>query len=244
MNLRQLKTNSKNLDTLLLLSLLTGLIIGCGVPKQIQQNFIIRYENKDTGLDTMMNMQGYYVIVEPKTKREYKSIWSKEYKIVADTFYMNYLFFRDGMYLRNFGFRCSSPTCVPQIFEKMVNDSLGKERHSFSVSSDWGVYRRSGDTIITNYINNPSSPKVWFAGMEKFRIVNRNTIIQIDSKPLEKMSKSDWVNWEESQKNQNYQPAIFIPLKTLPSSDSWLKNELWFWVNDSLRINYLSKNGG
>lgn len=78
-------------------------------------------------------------------------------------------------------------------------------------------------------LNHPSPPPTWSSWELQFKVINKNEIIQIDANPLHKMTKSDWINWESYEKERSYKPALFVPTKVLPVSNSWLKNEKWFW---------------
>lgn len=101
----------KNLLTIILLS-----TIGCStkVPTSIQNNFTYKYDGQPTGIEKLINVDGYYCISVPETRRKYVKPWIKmNYETVLDTFYMNYFFFKDGMYLENFGFKdCVKPSCM------------------------------------------------------------------------------------------------------------------------------------
>lgn len=229
---------------IILLNLILTFLISCGVPKRIQDNFWIKYANKNTGLDSILKIDGYFSIAEPTVRKDYKGFFNVQVTETLDTFYMTYLFFKDGMYVRNFGFyEGHDPKAINYNFVKISNDTIGLISNSFKKSNYWGTYTVQGDTIITNYINNPCSPKVWIASQEYFKILDDTTILQFDYKSLENLSESDRVLHEEYRKEATFEPAIFIYSPILPSSDSWLKNEDWFWQSDSLKIKYLNQNG-
>lgn len=232
--------NFKEIFIFVLISFFIG---SCAAPKSVQENFWIKYSGHETGLDTLIKLNGYYSIAKPKTRKEYKG-FKMEVTEFPDTFYMTYLFFRDGMYVRNFGFyEGHDPKAVKENFEKIHNDTTGEYSLPFSNSYYWGTYTLKGDTIITNYINNPCPPKVWIANQEYFKILNDSTILQVDYKSLEKMSESDRLNYEQRRASATYEPAIFIETPILPSSNSWLKKEKWFWKTDSLYYEFLRSNG-
>ncbi len=219
------------------------LLSSCGVPKLIQNNFTLNYDGSSTSIDSLLNIKGYYVMSKTYIGgASEKPNYNGKYYQVLDTFYMNYLFFPDGMYVRNFGYGDGSPNSISKYFENIHNDSLGNRAKSFSISSYWGTYKIQNDTLVVQSINNPAPPKVWYAIEEYFKIIDSVTIIQIGEKPLHKMTEYDWKYWEEKQKERKYLPATFIPTSVLPSSNSWLKNEPWFWSNESKYLEWIEKN--
>ena len=202
----------------------------CGVPKHIRNDFTILYDTTKTRLDSLLNIEGYYTAIKPYLKREYKTVWAEEYIEVQDTLYATYIFFHDNLFVTNFS--SSKPKKVIEEFYMIKYDTTMQLNRIFNNSYFWGTYKIKGDTIITQGINNPCPPKVWGASESKYLILSKNKIIQISRKTMGKYPKYDKERWEQEDKKRHYLPANFIPVPTLPKSDTWLKNKKWFWKNE------------
>lgn len=204
----------------------------CGVPRYIQQNFTICYNGEDTGIESLLDIHGYYVSLDSSRMRY------PPHK----PFELNLMFFKDGMFLYNFGgiepvghpfIGNQRLIDIPQYFQKIVTDTISTKygiRKSFSTSFYWGIYKISGDTIIVQQINNPSPPKSWAAYEMYFKIVNRTTITPIAQRGL--FDRNNSKVWPYSQEKQQSKTARFVYVDTIPESYSWLKGEKWFWCNE------------
>ena len=207
------------------------------VPKYIQQHYTIKYPHGTGGLDSLININGYYSYQEINPNHRFikGKLFSSDYIVVYDTSYINYVFFYDGMFLWNMGTtQCYKPECMEQSIERVNKDSSKKAGEL--LYGCWGSYKLSGDTIITQYIQQQHSLNdSWTAWQEEFKILDKNTIIQINRKPIDNRSAQYMRAWENDSVNRKYQTATFIHLNTLPKSNCWLKKERWFMQNDTIK---------
>lgn len=200
------------------------------VPKHIKQGFTYCYDGKNTGIKSLLNIDGYYVIPKPYDKYGKNAVYMHE----IDTFYLNLMFFEDGIFVDNF-YDCNSERLmkneqnIPLYFKEIAED----KKATFYQSFNWGCYIISRDTIKVQFLNHPAllSP-TWTAFEIWYKVIDRNTIIEIDSKPIHYMTKSDWDNNLKYKKERKIYPARFIPVDVMPSSDCWLKKKEWFWCKN------------
>ena len=217
-----------------------SLFVSCthfSVPKYIQQHYTIKYPGGANGLDTLININGYYSyqIIKPNHSFIKGKLFSSDYIVVYDTFYSNYIFFKDGLFLNNMYIgHCAKPECMEESIERLNNDSSNKSNellHGF-----WGSYKLSGDTIITQYIFPRMAIDDFCAAWQvEFKIIDRNTIIEIACKPIYHRTVEEIQAFEDDYNSRIKQTAKFIPLKTLPKTNCWLKNEKWFMQNDTIK---------
>ncbi len=202
------------------------------VPKYIQQNFTFCYDGQNTGIDSLINIEGYYVVKYP-----YKGVDT------ACNTCTNLMFYKDGTLLSNFrafdeeGVSLSQFT-IPSFFKEVAQNEEGKKAFWFYNSSYWGCYKIEKGIIKVQYINRVVGPIVpWIASEEWYKVIDRNTIIQIETKPLDikphqYTTDNDWKNWEIDKKKLKYYPAHFVPVAIRPAPDCWLKKEKWFWCKN------------
>lgn len=190
-----------------------------GVPKHIKQGFTYCYNEKETNLKELINTDGYFVMDTPNSSS------------------LAFMFYEDGTFL--YGFfdvneerrKAGNPN-ISLYFQEIIKDSTGKVSLSFYKSFQWGCYMIKGDTIKTQYVNHPASPSpTWNAWEVWYKVIDRNTIVEIYSNPIHYMSESDWKNWEKykKQREKTIVPAKFIPVDEKPIPNCWLKEEDWFW---------------
>jgi hypothetical protein len=195
-------------------------IFSCGypkAPKHIQRGFTICYNGERTNIKELINIDGYFVMDNtPRTA---------------------FMFYEDGSLVYEFfdlneERRKQGISNIPLYFEEINNDSTGKALSSFGTAFKYGAYIIKGDTIKVQYVNSSfyfgssrCAFEVWY------KVMDRNTIVEVFWKPIHKMSESDWKNWEINQKlkGQTIVPAKFIPVKEKPMPNFWVKKEDWFW---------------
>ena len=175
------------------------------VPNSIKTNFSLCYNREGTGIDSLINIQGYY----KQTKDMYKG------EGITRSFEYTMFFFSDGLFARQFGDISDDSSAVTPIIN----------------AYEWGLYRVCGDTILLQYINHPSKMAPWGAWESMYVVVDRNTIKQINLKPMHYISGSYRNDLEEKWKSK-YGIAKFVPLLSIPKPNCWLINEQWFWCNE------------
>ena len=105
----------------------------------------------------------------------------------------------------------------------------------------WGVYKIERDTIIGNFF--------WKGGIfssiliceERYKIINRKTVQKIYMQSLRKSDAFLYKGNYRSPWLQNEELHLFVPADSLPSSDCWLKEEKWIWLNEQDWKNYMGK---
>lgn len=180
------------------------------------------YDSTYTGLDTMINIHGYYTQMNVSDKHgKFKYVNGELVEIGIDTTYLNVMFYEDGIFIRNLGFQ---DYAASEGLEKMK-----REGRTFNSRSEYhGTYKVSGDTVKTQFISQGFG-NVWFAMEVWYRIIDKSTLQLFFSKHLA-LEGPD-------RKNPDFQPkfikdapyAKFVYVEEIPESDSWLKKEDWFW---------------
>ncbi|PKP22645.1 MAG: hypothetical protein CVU05_02955 [Bacteroidetes bacterium HGW-Bacteroidetes-21] len=219
-----------------------------GVPSDIKNNFKPCFNQNKSDIHSKINTQGYYVVKEPlqKSLSDNGKALKNNQGEVSDTSHYCTLFFEDGTFLANF-FDINEDRCkkgmsdIPQLFQEIAQDSKGKTAKSFYSWFRWGKYSISGDTIKAKWTNHPLSISPnWSAWEVWYKIIDKNTLVEISSTPLHHMTDSDWKNFEIYSKRDTIPkiPARFVPASVVPEPNSWLKQKKWYWCNPSDWKNY------
>jgi len=190
---------------------------------RLLQEFTFTFDGKDTGIDALINIDGYYVV---------KRFW------VNDSSYgfSHLMFFRDGMFAQDRAFHANSKRDVPDFFHDIYRDdrrSLGFHLYERTI---WGRYKIFGDTIKVQYVERPilhSQGSPWFAMEVWYKAIDRNTILEIFSKPIG-LCDRERRHFYNARKRYPITPlpSTFVPTDRIPCSESWIKRERWFWNNE------------
>ena len=127
----------------------------------------------------------------------------------------------------------STSTVKMQFFDDGIFQvQCGTCDRDFSVKFfDCGLFRISGDTIIVEHLFDlGSSIRVeWHALQEKFKVIDRQTIVRIDAKYLshQVQSKYETNYWNDAILRQKPSPARFISNCRNVSTKCWIKEEDW-----------------
>ena len=189
------------------------------------------FENKDTGLDSLMNINGLYI---------YHNLTS-------------YLFYKDGLFVENErnGYfshlnwyenddhRINNYSTV---FKNIVEGkSPDTERFYRKGSQPWGIYHVVKDTIVACLLEIDSWDQYGVkAKIIKFKIEDRNTIKMIRFDYYIYATKED-IKTHNEQIDKYYRGITFSyhPLKYLPEPNKcWLLEKKWFWKNKNDWKNY------
>lgn len=192
-----------------------------GLPDYVSDKFTYCFDGKDTGIESLININGYYVIAQPFSNFGYNS---------SDTSYFNLMFYSNGVCIINFfpsdGRQIVDNKYIPQYFKKIIDNpefALG-----FYKYERWGRYIVEGDTIKAQCIYRPrkgETTKIWGVNEIWYKIINDTTIIEIPSIQLENTKTKHLSDY----KKRKYLPAQFVPLSERPTPDCWLIKEDWFW---------------
>ncbi|NOX46573.1 MAG: hypothetical protein GXO89_06300 [Chlorobi bacterium] len=155
------------------------------------------------------------------------------------------MFYADGTFVANFHDGNiervkNNKKSIDSYFKELITDSI--ECDIFHNSSYWGLYRFFHDTIKVQYINHPSKMGLWHAGEKWYGIIDRNTIVEINTKPIDTKEEIDFFYKYYYDKTKT-DTAKFVPLSVVPSSDCWLKKEKWFWCNEEDWEHYMDSIG-
>ncbi|HEY5823249.1 MAG TPA: hypothetical protein VIT44_02720 [Cyclobacteriaceae bacterium] len=193
--------------------IILGTLISCSnypVPIKLRKDLDC-HNGKYTGLDTIINIQGFY------TNKIYE--W-KEFEYHGSSYALdNMIFFADGICVG--GINSITPT------EELLN-KMGVNDESF----DWrcfhqGTYKIFNDTLKVQLIN-AGNANVW-GGIEIwYKIVDKNTIVDFRKSYL-------GLTWgdknRDNYKAKTYNDANhsrFVSVSKMPKSSSWLKKKKWF----------------
>ena len=189
----------------------------CGffiVPKHVKQNFTYCYDGLDTGIDSLINIEGYY------------DFTSKD----CPSCYIRIMFYKDGTCV--IGSFYSKGESVQSYFENIVNHDP-KGLYYFHKYKDWGCYIIKGDTIKLQKIDRPvgwESDARWFLEEIWYKILDNKTIVGIC--PSKRPSPYSYDSYEDSYMSRYGVPAKFTHLTVRPDSNCSLKQKKWFWCSE------------
>lgn len=171
------------------------------VPYRVIKNFKYCFNGENTGLDTLINIKGYYApdtIIRPSNYIRYNGILT----LHKDTLYPNYLFYDNGFVLRN-------------VSLEYYNENIKKAFFYERLGVNPGGYRLYGDTIKLQCVASPGGQsreiaEIWF------KIIDRNTIQRLSVRNESLQPSAEII-------------YIFRPLETRPNPESsWIYNKSWF----------------
>lgn len=214
---------------LLIVLLYCIIFVSCGqfdTLSRYKRNFTYCNIGQYTGLDSMINIRGWY-----HTGYLYNA-YNKPFKVQKiDTLHLNIMFWDDGTSVFNFG---GSPHTIQSEFDKIILKIEKGKKDDFFKKYNWGNYRIVGDTIKVQYIHVPFSLNdYWFGYERSFKIIDKNTLEYLPMMTNSLDHNIDKASLEEMQQNfkrENY--FTFIPLERIPPPDCWLKKKKWFWCDN------------
>lgn len=123
------------------------------VPRRIKRQ-INCFTGSYTGLDTMINIHGFYRKMSINENRGLLG-WKdgKLQKVGIDTTFLNFLFFEDGIFISGIG---SAGISVSEYLNQLAKEGKSFDQRVFYQ----GIYLISGDTIKVQYIT-PGYGSVW-----------------------------------------------------------------------------------
>ncbi len=202
------------------------LFTGCAhkpVSKEIKKSFTNRFEGKNTGIGSLIEVDGYYKIWA-------KGDFVKNFRTnQMDSFFLNTIFYEDGSFVYNFFSLEGYPKDINGYLKQVVKNG---NKDEFHFGFYWGIYTLSNDTIKAQYINNASNSYLapWLGAEYWFKVRNANTLEIINEGDLGKMPVADITEYNKCF--LKYSPAIFHHTEMVPSSYNWLKNQKWLWRNE------------
>lgn len=204
-------------------------------PLRIRNGLKYCYNNEYNGIDTLLNIHGYYkcgiIIHEINSKGKYVPL--------QDTAFNRLMFFSDGTFVKNIN--SNGFNSIEEYFKEVNINPKDEKSLAFFKWFYWGKYIICSDTLKIQYLNHPYTPSpTWVAYEDWFKIIDKNMIKWITSKKLFPKSGIDY--YDKIIERRTFLPAKFIPLDIIPSSYCWLKEEKWFWCNKDDYKEYMKQD--
>ena len=213
------------------------------IPKSIKKAFTYcHYNGKYTGIDTLINIDGYYEEMSinkwPRTKISQNRLG---YYIIdtvgyyVDTTHQRFMFYDNGLIAYGltdgyYGGREHARKSISS-FLKDFSENSEASRASYFYGNRWGSYIICGDTIkVQRFYKGMSLNDCWLAWESWYKVIDQNTIERINFFSLPK--KNEPSRPQYSERIGGHLPT-FIPIPVKPTSDkSWILKEKWFWCDE------------
>lgn len=206
------------------------------IPSSLKKDFTICYSGKNTGLDTLINIHGYFRTTEERDRfgENHNTLH------IVDTVYSYFMFFSDGVYLGLFSSRSKD---LADFFDD-VNECIKRKGRNcnFFRWYFWGYYTISGDTIIAQSINHVRSLNQLYSGVEtKFIILDKNTLYIVERRRIgNNQSNRIALGYSKEKEDEQFyrvfgrqrvssDTAKFVWLDEIPPSNCWLKKRRLFF---------------
>ena len=187
------------------------------IPKSIEKSFTYRYDGKNTGIDTLINIDGFY--------REKRGVCILQGTSIyyLDTVYSHFMFYDNGTYasgISDIYYDDHKKKWIKKddvsMFLKDFAENSEAPGANYFYGNNWGGYIICGDTIkVQGMYKARSLNDSWYFHERWYKIIDKNTIQCINA-----VCFSD--------------PAIFYPIPSKPPPDkSWILRERWFWRNEA-----------
>ena len=213
------------------------------IPKSLKNSFTYCYDGKYTGIDTLINIDGYYKEMFLNRKSPTIGGFLKDTSLYyIDTTYHYFMFYNNGLYvynIRDIYYDYSSRKWVKKDVSSFLKD-FSKNSEAIGAKSfygnSWGNYIISGDTIKVQRISKAMSLNDnWQMQETWYKIIDKNTIlcINIFNLPITLVS--------QPRKRERF-PITFSPIPTKPDyNKSWILREKWFWCDEQDWKDYMEK---
>lgn len=195
------------------------LISSCNcIPKSIRNAFTFCHVDTYTGIDTLINIEGYYSAM---------------------------IFYDNGLVVRPI-YRLAEQLQRKEFLyiEKIVENPETKDSNHFYNFIDCGSYVICGDTIKVQMIHNYHSINDEWNGWEEwYKVLDKNTLHFLNKSLITTNLKEQ----ERFRKYYNFLPGgdakvTFVPMTVKPPLDYyWILKEKWFWCNESDWKAYLER---
>jgi len=211
----------KAILTIVICTCLTSSCIS--IPREIRKAFTYCYTDTYTGIDTLINIDGYYSANNP------------------------IIFYDNGLVVHPISSRFIEQfKNKDTLFLKEIAENLEtKESKSFYDFVDCGSYVICGDTIKVQMIHKYYSLNDYWSGMERWYKIIDGNIHLLDRFLITTNQK------EKEVYRRNYPVPIpagggakipFVPVPVKPPLDYyWILKEKWFWCNEQDWKDYMEK---
>jgi len=203
---------------LLIIIAYTCLSSSCsGIPRSVRNAFTYCYTDTYTGIDTLINIEGYYP-------------------------FPFIMFYDNGLVVYSYGnerFRNSKALFLKEV----ADDPETKDSKSFYDGADCGSYVVCGDTIKVQMIHAIYSRDDALIGMEDWYQIIDGNLHLLDAFPVTTNQKEKEL-WRKRFPIPAKAGAkmSFVPLPVKPPLDYyWILKEKWFWCNEQDWKEYMQK---
>ncbi|MDR2906548.1 MAG: hypothetical protein LBU91_00975 [Bacteroidales bacterium] len=204
------------------------------IPKSVKKSFTYCYDNKYTGIDTLINTNGYYKEMILIKKSPTIGGFLKDTSIYyIDTSYNHFMFYNNGMFVYNIHnayYDDRKKTVIKKdilSLMKIFSQNSEAPGANYFYGNNWGRYIICEDTIKVQQIHKGQSLNdSWHLSEKWYKIIDKNTILCINLINLPTSFHP------QSIKRIQY-PIVFVPIPAKPKPNkSWILKEKWFWCNE------------
>lgn len=212
----------------IVLFLFSGFLVA-GLPKLAKRGFTYCFDNNDTGIEKLIDIDGYY---------ESYSLIRRNNKI--DTTFNTMMFYSNGLYVGAFGDTNRDRIIydqeksrwlggnIPLFFEEISKDKDNKKYESFYLIT-WGRYIINNDTIKIQHMQKPSALASNPAYESWYKVTGRNSLIWIKTFRIDKEYPLRAIDPPEKNITYYFHKVPIIP----PFDNAWILKEKWFWCNEN-----------
>ncbi|WP_165020888.1 hypothetical protein [Dysgonomonas sp. ZJ279] len=218
-----------------LVLLMIGESVFAGPPKKIIDAFTFCFDNKDTDIENLINIEGYYKErILLKRSNVVGSFLNKDsIGLYADSGFISIIFYKNGLF--KYDFFCLKAA--------LLNEN-SEEAKSF-YDGQWGRYSIDGDIIKTQFIYKPSKGELskWKGTEIWYKVINRTTIkiVKIDALSTNTEDKNNLALHKKVHEERMKTLIVFVPDKLPNYLNAWILKENWFWCNENDRKTFLKK---
>lgn len=174
---------------------------------EVSRKSTIKLEGKNTSIRDIIEIDGHY-------------------PLSSDTSHGSIMFFHDGSWVY-FHFKLNvSQEEIAEDLSGSIKSWIDKGQVRWGFS--WGVYEIKSDTIIVHSYTEPGFLVAWTLSENRYKVIDRQTIkeiyFKIKNEDKNEGMRSQWINGDFLR---------FSSSNSLPSSDTWLKENKWIWRNES-----------
>jgi len=168
--------------------------------------FSYKYDGQSTGLDTLININGYY-------RSEYPMVSRFNYEFEND---YSFIFFNNGL------------VCCTWMDPIMIFTNYNNKYNNKPL---WGSYRLFNDTIRIQLLGDADPAQKYISTSYYEFIIKNKTTIEFTENNSSKINYNDNEKWgyELNEKNRVFN---FHPLETRIDSTTWLFKKKWFYKKE------------
>ena len=164
------------------------------MPSRLKKEMGCR-ENKYTGLDTLININGYYTKTEIQDNRNLYGVNNRLNGL--DTVQSNMIFYANGIF-------------VDDVWVSHL-ESFGK-----LITFSDGIYSLSNDTIKTKIINNGRPSNAWSGRVAWYKILDKNTVVQIYERQIVSFSDRNKEIFQAKHFSDKSKPYKYEYIEKMP----------------------------